>query len=309
MREFSDRRDRTTWAAAYSIPQHATQPSTPNVHHHPSYPDADHTGSTSLSLATSCLPPGPTFGSPQLHSRTSPPTLLPSLPSAYGLQTHQPHRFLNSTPGPQAGTESAETDQPLYQTHPPSEHLHRPLKAVVSFFSSFFFFLLLVFFSTYASVAPRITFFASSHSITFKPAIVGYWITVKLLHCSRLCSVLPFILSIATPWLIFCSLTDFVLIFQPTSFTMMTETWFGLVQTPRDAYLLLEACRIGMLYRITRRLTDLERSQIIRPGAVFVWEEKEAGIKRWTDHVRWSRKWQPACSFFTCQDGYFVHLA
>ncbi|KAI8453801.1 Gti1/Pac2 family-domain-containing protein [Phakopsora pachyrhizi] len=69
---------------------------------------------------------------------------------------------------------------------------------------------------------------------------------------------------------------------------MMTETWFGLVQTPRDAYLLLEACRLGLLYRITRRLTDLERSQIIRPGAVFVWEEKEAGIKRWTDHVRWS---------------------
>ncbi|WAQ88676.1 hypothetical protein PtA15_10A95 [Puccinia triticina] len=29
-------------------------------------------------------------------------------------------------------------------------------------------------------------------------------------------------------------------------------------------------------------------SLIIRPGAVFVWEEKEAGIKRWTDHVRWS---------------------
>ncbi|KAH9449079.1 hypothetical protein Pst134EB_019914 [Puccinia striiformis f. sp. tritici] len=55
----------------------------------------------------------------------------------------------------------------------------------------------------------------------------------------------------------------------PPSFTMMTETWFGLVQTPRDAYLLLEACRVGMLHRITRRLTDLERSQIIRPGAVF----------------------------------------
>ncbi|OAV95465.1 hypothetical protein PTTG_04628 [Puccinia triticina 1-1 BBBD Race 1] len=69
---------------------------------------------------------------------------------------------------------------------------------------------------------------------------------------------------------------------------MMSETWFGLVQTPRDAYLLLEACRVGKLHRITRRLTDLERSQIIRPGAVFVWEEKEAGIKRWTDHVRWS---------------------
>ncbi|KAG0149996.1 hypothetical protein CROQUDRAFT_668880 [Cronartium quercuum f. sp. fusiforme G11] len=74
----------------------------------------------------------------------------------------------------------------------------------------------------------------------------------------------------------------------PPSFTMMSETWYGLIQTPRDAYLLLEACRIGKLHRITRRLTDLERSQIIRPGAVFVWEEKEAGIKRWTDHVRWS---------------------
>lgn len=91
------------------------------------------------------------------------------------------------------------------------------------------------------------------------------------------------------------------LIFQPQQFTMMSETWYGLVQTPRDAYLLLEACRVGKLYRITRRLTDLERSQIIRPGAVFVWEEKEAGIKRWTDHVRWSRElFVIICSISLC---------
>lgn len=67
---------------------------------------------------------------------------------------------------------------------------------------------------------------------------------------------------------------------------MMEESWFGLVQTPKDAYLLIEASRLNIIPRITRRLTDLERSQVIRPGAVFVWQEAEAGIRRWTDHVR-----------------------
>jgi len=66
----------------------------------------------------------------------------------------------------------------------------------------------------------------------------------------------------------------------------MSESWFGLIQTPSDAYTIIEACRVGILPRITRRLTDTERLRIIRPGAVFCWGEKEAGIKRWTDHVR-----------------------
>ncbi|KAK4054443.1 Gluconate transport-inducing protein [Microbotryomycetes sp. JL201] len=30
------------------------------------------------------------------------------------------------------------------------------------------------------------------------------------------------------------------------------------------------------------------RSRLVKPGAVFVWEEEEAGIRRWTDHIKWS---------------------
>ena len=31
------------------------------------------------------------------------------------------------------------------------------------------------------------------------------------------------------------------------------------------------------------------RLRFVRAGAVFVWEEEEAGIRRWTDHIKWSR--------------------
>lgn len=34
------------------------------------------------------------------------------------------------------------------------------------------------------------------------------------------------------------------------------------------------------------------RIRLVRPGAVFVWEEEEAGIRRWTDHIKWSRAFQ-----------------
>ena len=65
------------------------------------------------------------------------------------------------------------------------------------------------------------------------------------------------------------------------------ETYYGRVQTPADAIKLFEACRIGMLPRVQRRLSEKER-QGIRSGSVFVWDEKEAGMRRWTDGKSWS---------------------
>ncbi|KAK1831246.1 Gti1/Pac2 family-domain-containing protein [Podospora conica] len=65
------------------------------------------------------------------------------------------------------------------------------------------------------------------------------------------------------------------------------ETYYGRVQTPGDAIKLFEACRIGMLPRVQRRLSEKER-QGIRSGSVFVWDEKEAGMRRWTDGKSWS---------------------
>lgn len=65
------------------------------------------------------------------------------------------------------------------------------------------------------------------------------------------------------------------------------ETYHGHVRTPADAIVLFEACRIGLLPRVQRRLSEKER-QSIRSGSVFVWDEREAGMRRWTDGKSWS---------------------
>ncbi|KAJ1822617.1 hypothetical protein GGH91_001390 [Coemansia sp. RSA 2671] len=64
-------------------------------------------------------------------------------------------------------------------------------------------------------------------------------------------------------------------------------TYHGFIETTDDALLVFEACRLGKLQRRTRRLCDSERRQITS-GSVFVWDEGESGIRRWTDGKRWS---------------------
>ncbi|TFK88961.1 hypothetical protein K466DRAFT_575093 [Polyporus arcularius HHB13444] len=60
----------------------------------------------------------------------------------------------------------------------------------------------------------------------------------------------------------------------------------------RDAHVVFEAVRQGILPLITRRLTANEREQLAS-GNVFVWEEAEhkqvGGLERWTDGRRWSQ--------------------
>lgn len=65
------------------------------------------------------------------------------------------------------------------------------------------------------------------------------------------------------------------------------ETYHGHVRTPADAIILFEACRTGLLPRVQRRLSEKER-QSIKSGSVFVWDEREAGMRRWTDGKSWS---------------------
>ena len=65
------------------------------------------------------------------------------------------------------------------------------------------------------------------------------------------------------------------------------ETYNGHVRTPADAIILFEACRLGLLPRVQRRLSEKER-QLIKSGSVFVWDEREAGMRRWTDGKSWS---------------------
>ncbi|KAJ2911132.1 Gluconate transport-inducing protein [Coemansia aciculifera] len=66
-----------------------------------------------------------------------------------------------------------------------------------------------------------------------------------------------------------------------------TTTHTGYIDSTDDALLIFEACRLGILQRRTRRLCDSER-RLITSGSIFVWDENESGIKRWTDGKRWS---------------------
>ena len=78
------------------------------------------------------------------------------------------------------------------------------------------------------------------------------------------------------------------------------ETYHGLVKSPNDAIILFEACRLGNLPRVQRRLSEKER-QAIKSGSVFVWDEKEAGMRRWTDGKSWSAS-RVAGSFLTYRE-------
>lgn len=78
------------------------------------------------------------------------------------------------------------------------------------------------------------------------------------------------------------------------------QTYMGLVRNPADATLIFEACRQGKLPRIQRRLSDRERNAI-RSGSIFVWDEKEAGMRRWTDGKSWSAS-RVAGSFLTYRE-------
>ncbi|CAG8708267.1 18494_t:CDS:2, partial [Racocetra persica] len=49
----------------------------------------------------------------------------------------------------------------------------------------------------------------------------------------------------------------------------------------------IEACRLGILQKTSRRPLEEERQSLV-PGSVFVYDENEAGIKRWTDGKLWS---------------------
>jgi hypothetical protein len=74
---------------------------------------------------------------------------------------------------------------------------------------------------------------------------------------------------------------------QPASSTWSDPPWSGWIETTGDALLILEAARRGLIPRITRRLVDSER-KMITSGSVFVFDEDESGIKRWTDGFFWS---------------------
>ncbi|CAD6919178.1 unnamed protein product [Tilletia controversa] len=102
-------------------------------------------------------------------------------------------------------------------------------------------------------------------------------------------------------------------------------TYIGYIKTAVDAILLLTACdytiSLGPNHpsnnpdsasspssskeladdglprprRVTRRLLDGERASLIHSGSIFVWDEKEAGMRRWTDGRCWSASRVSGC--------------
>ncbi|KAK4516515.1 uncharacterized protein ATC70_011487 [Mucor velutinosus] len=67
----------------------------------------------------------------------------------------------------------------------------------------------------------------------------------------------------------------------------VSETFHGYIETTQDSLLVFEACRRNILPKISRRLQERER-KMVRSGSVFVFDEKDSGIKRWTDGLVWS---------------------
>ncbi|RKP26384.1 gluconate transport inducer 1/Pac2, partial [Syncephalis pseudoplumigaleata] len=65
-------------------------------------------------------------------------------------------------------------------------------------------------------------------------------------------------------------------------------TYIGYVDTVLDALLLFEACNLGILERAKQRPSPADRARFICSGSVFVWDEGQTGIRRWTDGRRWS---------------------
>ncbi|CAG8444259.1 11038_t:CDS:2 [Funneliformis caledonium] len=66
------------------------------------------------------------------------------------------------------------------------------------------------------------------------------------------------------------------------------ETYHGRIETVNDALIIfVEACQQGILQRTTRRLLEKEREELCG-GNVYVFDETESGIKRWTDGRLWS---------------------
>ncbi|KAI5928800.1 Gti1/Pac2 family-domain-containing protein [Camillea tinctor] len=75
---------------------------------------------------------------------------------------------------------------------------------------------------------------------------------------------------------------------ERTGGSPLNPTFCGYIGTTMDALILFEACLTGRLSHVPRRPHDRERSNLIRSGNVFIYEEHSSGIKRWTDGVPWS---------------------
>lgn len=66
------------------------------------------------------------------------------------------------------------------------------------------------------------------------------------------------------------------------------ESYRGTIEDKLDAIYLIEAVRQDRIPEIRDRISKHQRCRYIKPGNIFVWSEKNAKIKRWTDGKKWS---------------------
>lgn len=66
------------------------------------------------------------------------------------------------------------------------------------------------------------------------------------------------------------------------------ESYSGVVCTKTDALYLIQAARKKLVPLVTQRFSNYERQLYIKPGMVFVWNENDSNIRRWTDGRKWS---------------------
>ncbi|TPX54518.1 hypothetical protein SeMB42_g00230 [Synchytrium endobioticum] len=65
------------------------------------------------------------------------------------------------------------------------------------------------------------------------------------------------------------------------------ESWNGIITTAKDALMIIEACRQGILPILMNRPKERERD-LIRSGSIIVFMENQSGMKRWRDGFRWT---------------------
>ncbi|KIJ50781.1 hypothetical protein M422DRAFT_245448 [Sphaerobolus stellatus SS14] len=70
--------------------------------------------------------------------------------------------------------------------------------------------------------------------------------------------------------------------------TLATTSFYGFINDHYDALLLVTAARMGLIPRFRRRLDMVEQRTLITSGAIFLWNEEESSMKRWTDGFPWS---------------------
>lgn len=67
----------------------------------------------------------------------------------------------------------------------------------------------------------------------------------------------------------------------------LRPTWYGRIESTKDAAILVEACLRGKLNHVPRNPYEAEIWNLIGSGAVFVFEEGSSGIKTWNDCSQW----------------------